>query len=166
MFLEYIRHWLLRAERWQRTEAIMFMDVNRFKTVNDTLGHDIGDELLIQIGARLKIGLRASDMLARYGGDEFVVHLDMGAEVDRTTCGQLAEKISKLFAEPIIIGGNAISTGVSIGIALYPHDGKDSSQLIQKADEAMYVAKRRRASFAFADEVAVAEDTEPVPSRH
>jgi diguanylate cyclase (GGDEF)-like protein len=165
MFLEYIRHWLLRAERWQRTEAIMFMDVNSFKTVNDTLGHDIGDELLIQIAARLKVGLRASDMLARYGGDEFIVHLDMGADVDRVTCAQVAEKISKIFAEPIQIGGNAIETGVSIGIALYPDNGHDTQELIQKADEAMYVAKRRREKFAFAGETVEAEDTQAMQGR-
>jgi diguanylate cyclase (GGDEF)-like protein len=160
MFQEYIRHWLLRAERWRRTEAIMFIDVNGFKTVNDSLGHDIGDELLIQIAARLKLGLRASDMLARYGGDEFVVHLDMGSKVDRATCAQLAEKISNLFAEPIHIAGSAVATGVSIGIAFYPHDGKDTLELIQKADEAMYVAKRRRERFAFASGTLKLEDAE------
>jgi diguanylate cyclase (GGDEF)-like protein len=95
MFQEYIKHWLARAERWQRTEAIMFIDVNGFKKVNDTLGHDIGDELLTQIAARLKVGLRASDMLARYAGDEFIVHLDMGATISEDTCAQLAEKSSE-----------------------------------------------------------------------
>ncbi len=150
MFQDYIRRWLLRAERWKRTEAIMFMDVNGFKTVNDTLGHEVGDELLIQISARLKLGLRASDMLARYGGDEFVVHLDLGAAVDRESCGQLADKISKIFTDPIHIGGSAIATGISIGIAFYPEDGKDSMELIQRADEAMYIAKRRHEHYAFA----------------
>lgn len=168
MFLEYIRRWLLRAERWQRTEAVMFIDVNGFKTVNDSLGHDIGDELLIQIAARLKLGLRASDMLARYGGDEFVVHLDMGAEIDRASCAQLAEKVCRLFADPVDIGGNAIATGVSIGIAFYPDNGRDAAELIQKADDAMYAAKRRRTGFAFAGiapEQYAANDlvAEPVP---
>jgi diguanylate cyclase (GGDEF)-like protein len=99
-------------------------------------------------------------MLARYGGDEFVVHLDMGSKVDRPTCAQLAEKISNLFAEPIHIAGNAIATGVSIGIAFYPHDGKDTLELIQKADEAMYVAKRQRQCFAFASGTVRLEDAE------
>lgn len=149
-FLEYMERWLLRAERWQRTEAIMFMDVDAFKAVNDTLGHDIGDELLIEIVARLKIGLRASDMLARYGGDEFIMHLDMGAEIDRASCAQLAKKISGLFDDPIVIGGKSIATGLSIGIALYPDDGNDTAELIQRADEAMYISKRRQMRFAFA----------------
>jgi diguanylate cyclase (GGDEF)-like protein len=150
-FLEYMKRWLLRAERWQRTEAIMFMDVDGFKTVNDTLGHDFGDELLIEIAARLKIGLRASDMLARYGGDEFIVHLDMSAEIDRVSCAHLAEKISSLFDAPVHIGGKSVATGLSIGIAFYPDDGNDTAKLIQRADEAMYIAKRRQMRFAFAD---------------
>lgn len=163
MFLEYIRRWLLRAERWQRTEAVMFMDVNGFKKVNDSLGHDVGDELLIQIAARLKVGLRASDMLARYGGDEFVVHLDMGAEVDRASCGQLADKIARIFSDPIQIGENEISTGMSIGIAFYPDDGKDAAELIRQADEAMYVAKRRQESYAFAPAKAEVAGVEHAP---
>ena len=150
MFQEYIKHWLIRADRWQRTEAVMFIDVNGFKSVNDDLGHDIGDELLLQIAARLKVGLRASDMLARYGGDEFVVHLDMGADVLVDTCAQVAEKISAMFVDPICIGGHKINTGVSIGIALYPENGRDSAELIQKADEAMYRAKRNKEKFSFA----------------
>lgn len=162
MFLEYIKRWLLRAERWQRTEAIMFIDVNGFKKVNDSLGHDIGDELLVQIAARLKIGLRASDMLARYGGDEFIVHLDLGAEVDRESCQQVAEKISNLFNAPIQLAGNEIATGLSIGIAFYPDDGKDLAELIQKADEAMYVAKRLGIKFAFAP--AKGDGAEPKPN--
>ena len=106
--------------------------------------------MLIEIVARLKIGLRASDMLARYGGDEFIMHLDMGAEIDRASCAQLAKKISGLFDDPIVIGGKSIATGLSIGIALYPDDGNDTAELIQRADEAMYISKRRQMRFAFA----------------
>jgi diguanylate cyclase (GGDEF)-like protein len=150
MFQEHIKHWLTRAERWQRTEAIMFMDVNGFKKVNDALGHDIGDELLSQIASRLTLGLRASDMLARYAGDEFIVHLDMGASVSHDSCAQLAKKIVGLFADPICIGGHQIHTGVSIGIAFFPQNGRDSIELFRKADEAMYRAKKLPEKFAFA----------------
>jgi diguanylate cyclase (GGDEF)-like protein len=150
MFQEHIKHWLTRAERWQRAEAIMFMDVDGFKKVNDTLGHDVGDELLSQIAARLTLGLRASDMLARYAGDEFIVHLDMGATVSEDICAQVAKKIVGLFADPICIGGHEIHTGVSIGIAFFPKNGNDTTKLFRKADEAMYRAKRLKEKFAFA----------------
>ncbi len=150
MFQEHIKHWLTRAERWQRTEAIMFIDVDGFKKVNDTLGHDVGDELLSQIAARLTLGLRASDMLARYAGDEFIVHLDMGATVSDDICAQVAKKIVGLFVDPICIGGHEIHTGVSIGIAFFPKNGRDPIELFRKADEAMYRAKHLQEKFAFA----------------
>jgi PleD family two-component response regulator len=121
MFQEHIKHWLTRAERWQRAEAIMFMDVDGFKKVNDTLGHDVGDELL-----------------------------DMGATVSEDICAQVAKKIVGLFADPICIGGREIHTGVSIGIAFFPKNGNDTTKLFRKADEAMYRAKRLKEKFAFA----------------
>jgi len=153
MFLEYMQRWLIRASRWKRTEVIMFLDVNDFKEVNDTLGHDIGDALLEQIAARLRVGLRASDMLARYGGDEFIVHLDTDAHISRDSCVKIAEKITSLFHSPISIGGHDIQTGVSIGIAFYPEHGKNTTRLIQSADHAMYQAKKLHKDYLFCAEV-------------
>jgi diguanylate cyclase (GGDEF)-like protein len=150
MFLEYMERGIIRANRWKRIETLMFLDVNGFKNVNDTLGHDIGDRLLEKIAARLKVGLRASDMLARYGGDEFVVHLDADAHTSKETCTHVAEKIIAMFNDPISAGNHDIRTGVSIGIAFYPEHGKDIAELIKSADHAMYQAKKSDAHIAFA----------------
>lgn len=155
MFLEYMQPWIVRAGRWKRTEAIMFLDVNNFKNVNDTLGHDMGDALLEQIADRLKVALRASDMLARYGGDEFIVHLDTDAHVSRDVCAEIAEKIVALFREPINIGGHPVQTGVSIGIAFYPEHGRHTAELIQNADRAMYRAKRTNKHYLFCEPVTI-----------
>ncbi len=152
MFIEYMQQWIIRASRWKRVETIMFLDVNDFKKINDTLGHDVGDTLLEQIAARLKVGLRTSDMLARYGGDEFIVHLDTDAHVSRDSCAEVARKIISLFRDPISIGGHDIQASVSIGIAFYPEHGKDTAELIQSADQAMYQAKKANKDFSFASQ--------------
>jgi diguanylate cyclase (GGDEF)-like protein len=157
MFLEYLHQWLVRASRWKRTEMIMFLDVNGFKQVNDTLGHDAGDRLLQQIAARLKTGLRASDMLARYAGDEFIVHLDMQAHESRENCAQVAERIAALFRKPVNIGSHDIATSVSIGVAVYPDHGPDTETLIRSADQAMYQAKQAGIPFVFAGDDNVSE---------
>jgi diguanylate cyclase (GGDEF)-like protein len=150
MFLEHMQRWIIRANRWKHTEAIMFLDVNGFKKINDTLGHDVGDRLLEQIGSRLQAGVRASDMLARYGGDEFVIHLDLDAKVSREMCAECAEKIVSMFHEPIIIEDrHSIQTSISIGIAFYPEDGRDTAELIKNADDAMYQAKKAKKDYSF-----------------
>lgn len=146
-FNDYLKPWLVRAGRWNRTETVMFMDVNGFKQVNDNLGHDIGDLLLKQISATLRAGLRASDMLARYAGDEFVVHLDAPSGESKQVSARVAEKINALFEKSISIGGHEIKTGVSIGIAFYPLHGIDISSLINSADKAMYQAKKAKVPF-------------------
>jgi diguanylate cyclase (GGDEF)-like protein len=148
-FNDYLKPWLIRAGRWQRTETIMFMDVNGFKQVNDTYGHDIGDLLLKQIATTLRAGLRASDMLARYAGDEFVVHLDAPSNESKEISANLAEKISALFEKAILIAGHEIKTSVSIGIAFFPAHGKDTASLIHSADQAMYQAKKSKQPFVF-----------------
>lgn len=150
-FKDYLKPWLIRASRWDRPETVMFMDVNGFKEVNDTLGHDVGDLLLKQIAAILRSGLRASDMLARYAGDEFVVHLDSDVKDPSAMSEQVAKKINKLFEEPIIIGGHSVKTSVSIGIASFPTDGLDVSSLIHHADLAMYDSKTAGRPFSFYD---------------
>lgn len=148
-FNEYLKPWLTRADRWQRTETIMFMDVNGFKQVNDTLGHDVGDLLLQKISATLRASLRTTDMLARYAGDEFIVHIDAPSHEAKEISEGIAQKINHLFDQPISIAGNKIKTGVSIGIATYPDHGSDVSSLIHSADLAMYQAKKQKLPFVF-----------------
>lgn len=148
-FNNYLRPWLIRAARWQRTETVMFMDVNGFKQVNDTLGHDVGDLLLQHIAATLRAGLRASDMLARFAGDEFVVHLDAPSHESVEISASIAEKISAFFEETVLIAGHEIKTSVSIGIAFYPEHGQDTVSLIKSADKAMYQAKKAKLPYVF-----------------
>jgi diguanylate cyclase (GGDEF)-like protein len=148
-FNNYLRPWLVRASRWKRTETVMFMDVNNFKQVNDTLGHDVGELLLQHIAKTLRSGLRSSDMLARFAGDEFVVHLDAKSQESTEISATIAEKISALFEKPVLIGGHLINTSVSIGIAFYPDHGEDTSALIKSADIAMYQAKKDKLPYVF-----------------
>ncbi|MGV8848657.1 MAG: putative bifunctional diguanylate cyclase/phosphodiesterase [Propionibacteriaceae bacterium] len=121
-----------------RRQALLLLDLDRFKEVNDSLGHQAGDELLIQVGARLGEHLRSGDLLVRLGGDEFAVLLDdAGPEQADAVAVKLCAALSKAFALEDI----AVHSSVSIGIALFPHDGIDLSTLLRKADVAMYKAK-------------------------
>ena len=119
--------------------ALLIMDLDRFKEVNDTFGHHYGDLLLRQVGERLQGALRGVDMLARLGGDEFAVVLP-GA--DRDGAEQVAQRLLRAFDEPFTIEGHDLAVGASIGIALCPDHAADADALLQRADVAMYVAKR------------------------
>ena len=119
--------------------AILFMDLDHFKEVNDTLGHPVGDLLLQAVGQRLKTRLREQDTLGRLGGDEFLAILDHSANTEAT--GTVAQKIIHSLVQPFHIEGNPIQIGVSIGIAIYPKDGDTADELIKNADIAMYRAK-------------------------
>ena len=126
------------ADPQHKHQALLMMDLNRFKEVNDKLGHDIGDQLLIQVGARLGERLRGDDLLVRLGGDEFAVLLqdavhDQAVEVAGRLCAALND--------PFDLNDNAVYSAVSIGIALFPEDGRDLATLLRKADIAMYKAK-------------------------
>jgi diguanylate cyclase (GGDEF)-like protein len=138
---------LLRGSRQRRTVAVLLMDVDRFKEVNDSHGHHVGDQLLQQIAVRLEGLLRSSDTVARLGGDEFVIlpGPGMGGEDGATT----AQKVLRALERPFMIEHQVFRITVSIGIALYPMHGRDASSLLRHADEAMYVAKRARSGFAF-----------------
>ena len=130
---------LAMAHRDQRALAVMFLDMDRFKTINDTLGHAVGDKLLITVAKRLRESVRESDIVARLGGDEFVVVL---TEVeDATAVARLADKILQVLAQPYLIGKNALHSAASIGLAFYPDDGEDGETLMKNADTAMYHAK-------------------------
>lgn len=128
-----------RAERDDQGVAILFLDLDRFKTINDTLGHAVGDALLRQVGNRLLGCVRLSDTVARLGGDEFVV-LISSLESDHAL-GSVVMKILEQLSEPYRVENNDVYTTASIGIALYPRDGDDAEGLLKNADMAMYQAK-------------------------
>ena len=119
--------------------AVLFVDLDRFKVINDTLGHHIGDEMLVVLSSRLKRVVKESDFLARFGGDEFVVV--MNAVSEKRDAGLVAEKILAVIREPIIVGDYHLNTTASIGIALFPEDGEEISNVVKHADAAMYHAK-------------------------
>ncbi|HEX8601204.1 MAG TPA: EAL domain-containing protein [Pseudoduganella sp.] len=141
LFNDRLQHALDRAHRSHEQLALLFIDLDRFKNVNDTLGHHIGDELLKQVAAMLSDRLRDGDTLARLGGDEFVVLLEgIGGEYSATL---VAEKLVALFEQPFVVAGHELFVTCSIGISLYPHDATDLNMLIRNADVAMYQAKAR-----------------------
>ena len=120
--------------------AVFLLDLDRFKNVNDTLGHGAGDALLVQVAQRLKSSLRSSDVLARLGGDEFAL-VQVGAPDHRVASIDLAQRIVKLISEPFQLSGQRVEIGTSIGIALAPEHGQHQEQLLKKADIALYRSK-------------------------
>jgi len=130
---------IAQAKRHQRIMAVMMLDLDGFKTVNDTHGHHIGDQLLQSVGERLTRTLREGDTLARMGGDEFMVLLPVIKEAANSS--QIADKILSAFRQPFFCEGNKLFTSASIGIAVYPADGDDMDTLTKNADTAMYQAK-------------------------
>jgi diguanylate cyclase (GGDEF)-like protein/PAS domain S-box-containing protein len=138
-FVSYLQKKLANIQRnKESTFAVLFLDLDKFKMVNDTLGHAYGDALLIQVAERLKICLRETDLLARLGGDEFVILLEQS---DNYHSIQVAERILISLAAPFSIEGQEIQSGVSIGIALSSSNYKESDEMIRDADIAMYQAK-------------------------
>lgn len=132
---------LASARREQSGLALMFIDLDRFKIINDTLGHNIGDLLLVEASRRLQGCVRESDVVARLGGDEFVVLLDgVGAALDAAS---VAHKILDSLGQAYAIDGNTLHSTPSIGISIYPVDGSDAETLMKHADTAMYHAKER-----------------------
>ena len=119
---------------------VLFIDLDRFKNINDTLGHGVGDKLLVIVANRIRKVLRETDTLARMGGDEFIVVLD--SSVNKKSAGYVCEKILDVIKELITIDNNTLTTSGSIGVAMYPDDGKDITTLIKNADTAMYHAKK------------------------
>ena len=139
LFLDRLKQALARARWHKRLVAVLFVDMDRFKTINDTLGHEIGDKLLQALAERFSVSVREGDTVARFGGDEFVVLLDdVASEKD---IGALAQKVIEMLAPPFEIGGQSLYITASIGVSLYPNDGEDSTTLLKNADIAMYRAK-------------------------
>lgn len=129
-----------QAERDAENIAVMFLDLDRFKNINDSLGHMIGDELLQQVSMRLKGCIRAGDTLARFGGDEFTLMLPKLTHA-REDASALAQKITDTLKRPFVIDGHELYVSASIGIALFPQDGAHMDSLIKHADVAMYHVK-------------------------
>ena len=127
-----------RAEPRHRSQALLMLDLDKFKEVNDSLGHHAGDQLLVQVGARLRENLHGDDVLARLGGDEFAVLLDDAGHDEAVNA---AARLRAAVGEPFFVEGISLHSSVSIGIALSPDDGLDLSALLRKADIAMYKAK-------------------------
>jgi diguanylate cyclase (GGDEF)-like protein/PAS domain S-box-containing protein len=121
--------------------AVMMLDLDRFKAVNDSMGHDVGDKLLKAVGRRLKVTMRKSDTVARIGGDEFVVLLPQIPNADEVA--KFAQRILQAFREPFVFNGYRPNITTSIGIAVYPKDGRDIENLLKNADTAMYWAKEQ-----------------------
>lgn len=129
------------ARRHNGKLALLFLDLDRFKPINDTLGHAIGDKLLQSVAQRLVTSVRGSDTVSRLGGDEFVILL---SEITQTAdAGQIAAKIGAAISKPHVIGSHEVKVATSIGISLYPDDGSDVETLIMRADIAMYEAKAK-----------------------
>src|SRR4051812_28477478 len=141
MFAERAREAVAHARRHDKTAALLFLDLDNFKQINDTLGHEVGDSLLKQIAARLRSAVRGDDFVARIGGDEFCVLLQDIPEPREAA--SVAQKLVLELGKPYSVGGTQLTSGASIGIACVPQDGEDVSTLLRLADTAMYRAKDR-----------------------
>jgi diguanylate cyclase (GGDEF)-like protein/PAS domain S-box-containing protein len=140
LFLDRLRSALLRAKRDSLRLAVLYLDMDNFKQINDTFGHSAGDLLLQEVARRLRQCVRESDTVGRLGGDEFAVIVDnIGGQEDATL---VAEKIIAALSAPYLLEGHSLLSSPSLGIAVHPEHGQGELQLVQQADEAMYVAKR------------------------
>lgn len=141
LFNTHLAHAISRAQRNHSTLAVLFIDLDRFKNINDALGHDVGDEVLQRVAARLSHALRASDILARLGGDEFVVIAEDMSDSD--TIASLGQKLLGAVDQPIQVRAQEFVLTASIGVSMFPNDGTDAQTLLKNADTAMYRAKEQ-----------------------
>ena len=144
LLLDRYKQAVAAAARQHRQVALLFLDLDGFKRVNDTYGHAAGDSVLHQVAARLRACIRASDTACRYGGDEFVILLPQYEGQDSAVA--VAEKVCSRLAAPYAVGSTAISVTASIGMAIYPIDGHEYGDLMQMTDRAMYRDKARGAA--------------------
>lgn len=143
MFMDNLQSLIKHSQRKNKTFAVFFMDLDDFKYINDSLGHEAGDELLKETGIRLKEIFRNTDMVSRLGGDEFTVTIENIKDSDDYDLNHLAKKLlSQLSNKPISVQDRNLTVNTSIGIAKYPENGLDSESLVKNADTAMYYAKR------------------------
>ncbi|WP_371736969.1 MULTISPECIES: EAL domain-containing protein [Brevibacillus] len=141
MYTQHLSREIMQAKRFQSNLAVLFLDLDRFKDVNDSFGHDVGDLLLVEAANRLKACLRPTDVVARLGGDEFTVLLSQLA--DREEAAALANQIMEALQRPFILQDHSFNVSCSIGIALYPQDGDNADDLLKRADTALYTVKSR-----------------------
>ncbi len=139
LFNDRLDHALQHALREDNQVAVLFLDLDRFKNINDSLGHPVGDKLLQSAAERITNLLRKEDTVARLGGDEFIILIE--EHDDAQVIAHLAQKIINSFSSPFLIDRHELHLTVSVGISLYPHDGEDSATLVKNADAAMYRAK-------------------------
>jgi diguanylate cyclase (GGDEF)-like protein len=147
-FVEHLSEAISRRRRCSGQAALLFIDLDRFKTINDTLGHDFGDELIKQVAIRIRKTIRETDIVSRLGGDEFTVLLT--DKIDEIHASIIAKNILARLAEPFMLHGHEVYSGASIGITISPGDGDDAKTLLKNADMAMYEAKAQgRNTFRF-----------------
>lgn len=139
--LDRLQQAITRAARRKESLALMFLDLDSFKQINDVFGHEVGDGLLLQVAKQLNAAVRESDMVARLGGDEFVILLE--GISDASAISKVAKKVISANSEPQMIGNHLVNTSISIGISLYPEDANTAEVLLKNADLAMYHAKQR-----------------------
>ncbi|RBH51458.1 diguanylate phosphodiesterase, partial [Pseudomonas sp. MWU13-2860] len=148
LFLSRLEHAIETAKRERRRVAVLFIDLDNFKQINDTQGHGAGDHLLVEVAARLKDCLRANDTVARIGGDEFLILLE-NQKADNPVI-DIANKIVKACARPFQLAGQPVTVGCSVGISIYPRDCQEAESLMRNADAAMYQAKNEgKGAFRF-----------------
>jgi diguanylate cyclase (GGDEF)-like protein len=150
MFQDLVQTTMANAGRRKKVAAVMLMDLDRFKDVNDTLGHHNGDLLLQRIGSRLDSVLRNTATVARLGGDEFAILLPDIA--DRQAVIPIVRRVLKVLEEPVVVGGLALQVEASLGVAMFPEHGRTVDAVMRAADVAMYVTKEQRSGYEFYDE--------------
>lgn len=139
LFHDRFNQQLAQAKRYPKKFAVMYIDLDKFKPVNDTLGHQVGDQLLMAVADRLKLLVREIDTVSRFGGDEFAIL--MSEVMTKKDVTSMAEKILTALSQPFILGRHTVNISASLGIAIYPDDGSDMETILSKADSAMYQAK-------------------------
>lgn len=142
LMLDRLKKAIANAHRRGTQIALLFLDIDKFKNINDTKGHSVGDGVMQHVAHCLQSVVRDADTVSRHGGDEFLILLaEIGKAADAAI---IAEKIITAIAEPVFIQGHELSISVSIGIAIYPENGKNAESLIKRADQAMYLSKRAK----------------------
>lgn len=141
LFQERLGQEIARAGRQHSSVAVLFLDLNRFKDINDTYGHDIGDMVLCEVGQRLKSAVREFDMVSRLGGDEFTLFVT--GIYSESDLNRVLVRIQEAFETPLTLKEISLQVACSLGVSMYPQDGLQPGELIGKADQAMYAAKKK-----------------------
>lgn len=144
LFYERLNNSIMRGQRQAMSFSTILIDLDHFKAVNDSMGHNVGDLLLREVARRLKHKVRKMDTVARLGGDEFVIILE---SLNHDEVIKFVEKLVSAISEPFLLSGHEISVGISMGVASYPEHGQDSTTLVNRADIAMYEAKRNNTPY-------------------